>query len=124
MSTLHCLVFNIQLNSACILLFVCSENIAICLKQISKTQAGIFSSIRDSEQAAEKQLFKNLQPCFRLRQNERLQGILFTRFYNYLNCNKEKNQICFFEWLCRRNAFQKLQHSRSESLLYTGQFAS
>ena len=67
--------FYIQLNSMRILIFVCSKNIAICLKQISKRQAGIFNSIRDSKQAAEKKLFKNQQSCFRLRENERLQGI-------------------------------------------------
>lgn len=55
---LHGLIVNIQLNSTCILIFICSENIAICLKQISKRQAGIFNSIRDSEQAAESNYLK------------------------------------------------------------------
>lgn len=53
---LHGLIVNIQLNSMCI--FVCSENIAICLEQISKRQAGIFNSIRDSEQVAESNYLK------------------------------------------------------------------
>lgn len=73
---LHCLVFNTQLNSTCILIFVCSENIATCLRQINNRQAGIVNYIRDSEQAAENQLFKNQRSCFR-EQNQGLKHSLY-----------------------------------------------
>lgn len=120
---LNCLVFNIQLDSMCILIFVCSENIATCLRQISNRQAGIVNYIRDTEQATEKQLFKNQQSCFR-EQNKRLWSVLFTRFYYYLNWNRGKKPG-FFLWMALlKKLFSKITVKQKWVSLHTSQSAS